>query len=136
MNHRVHVFISGCLTLKFSGSWNTVRISLSIVVLLDDDLSWLSLELPTGEMGIVSSGTCWSAFDALATSAIVTDWGEGKYGKVIEPQAALQATAETLVAKRGACWEVGWGEGGVVAVAPGDGFKGSSRETFLPVLLY
>lgn len=73
MNHRVHVFMSGCLTLKFSGSWKTVRTALSSVLALVDDLSWPSDdELPsTGEMGMVSRGTCWEGFGAVATSAIV-----------------------------------------------------------------
>ena len=74
MNHRVHVFIRGCLTLKFSGSWKTVLTALSSVVALVD-LSWLSdVVLPsTGEMGMVSRGTCWEGFGAVATSAIVCD---------------------------------------------------------------
>ena len=73
MNHRVHVFMSGCLTLKFSGSWKTVRAPSSVLALAD--LSWPSDEpLPsTGEMGIVSRGTCWEGFGAVATSAIVCD---------------------------------------------------------------
>lgn len=71
MNHSVHVFMSGCLTLKFSGSWKTVRISPSAVVALVDDFSLLSPEPSVGEMGIVSSGTCWSGFGAVATSAMV-----------------------------------------------------------------
>lgn len=74
MNHSVQVFMRGCLTLKFSGSWKTVRISLSSVALLVDDFSLLSPEPSVGEMGIVSSGTCWSGFGAVATSAIVRLW--------------------------------------------------------------
>lgn len=70
MNHSVHVFMSGCLTLKFSASWKTVRISLSSVLALLD-FSWLSLEFSVGEMGIVSSGTCWLGFGAVATSVMV-----------------------------------------------------------------
>ena len=72
MNHSDHVFMSGCLTLKFSGSWKTVRTSPSFSVLLVDDFSLvLSPEPSVGEMGIVSSGTCWSGLGAVATSAIV-----------------------------------------------------------------
>lgn len=71
MNQSVHVFMRGCLTLKFSGSWKTVRTSSLFVVALVDDFSLLSPEPPVGEMGIVSSGTCWSGFGAVATSAIV-----------------------------------------------------------------
>lgn len=65
--------MSGCLTLKFSGSWKTVLTALSSVVALVEDLSWLSeVVLPsTGEMGMVSRGTCWEGFGAVATSAIV-----------------------------------------------------------------
>lgn len=71
MNHRVHVFMSGCLTLKFSGSSKTVRTSPSAALSLLEDFSLPSLELSTGEMGIVSSGTCWFGFGAVATSAMV-----------------------------------------------------------------
>lgn len=82
MNQRVHWCISGCLTLKFSGSWKTVRMSL-LSVALADDWSLVSLdELSEGEMGMVSSGTCWLGFGAVATSAMVTcgevgGWGAG-----------------------------------------------------------
>jgi hypothetical protein len=78
VNHSVHVFMRGCLTLKFSGSWNTVRTSPSAGSLLDDFS--LSPDSPVGEMGIVSSGTCWSGLGAVATSAIVNMWGF--YGRV------------------------------------------------------
>lgn len=49
-----------------------MRTPLSSVALVED-LSWPSEdELPsTGEMGIVSSGTCWEGFGAVATSAMV-----------------------------------------------------------------
>lgn len=55
MNHKVHWFISGCLTLKFSGSWNTVISSDSVYFGPDVPFSPLS---PFGEIGIVSRGTC------------------------------------------------------------------------------
>ena len=71
MNQSVHVFMSGCLTLKFSGSWKTVRISPSPPALLVEDCSSPSPEFSVGEMGIVSSGTCWLGCGADATSAIV-----------------------------------------------------------------
>jgi hypothetical protein len=75
VNHSVHVFMRGCLTLKFSASWKTVRISLSLVVAVVSDCSLaLSPEPSVGEMGIVSSGTCWLALGAVATSAIVDVW--------------------------------------------------------------
>jgi hypothetical protein len=71
VNHRVHLFMRGCLTLKFSGSSNTVRMVLSSVAAVED----FSLELlwSDGEIGIVSSGTCWEGFGADATSAMVVD---------------------------------------------------------------
>lgn len=72
MNHSVHVFMSGCLTLKLSASWKTVRISPSDVGAVDswslDSVDGVSSE---GEMGIVSSGTCWLELGAVATSAIM-----------------------------------------------------------------
>lgn len=71
MNQSVQVFMSGCLTLKFSASWKTVRISPSEVAFVD---AWSLASLDDwseGEMGIVSSGTCWLGFGAVATSAIV-----------------------------------------------------------------
>jgi hypothetical protein len=75
VNHSVHVFIRGCLTLKFSGSWKTVRTSPSPVAPADD-FSLLSPEPSVGEMGIVSSGTCWLGFGAVATSVIVKELEE------------------------------------------------------------
>ena len=40
VNHNVHVFIRGCLTLKFLGSWKTVTGSLMTMIagLLDGDV--------------------------------------------------------------------------------------------------
>jgi hypothetical protein len=73
VNHSDHVFMSGCFTLKFSGSWKTVLISPSAAASLEEDFSLLSLP-SVGEMGIVSSGTCWSALGAVATSAMVDVW--------------------------------------------------------------
>ena len=63
MNHKVHLFMRGCLTLKFSGSWNTVISSLSLYSFLAEPplgatfSSPLGPLEPSGEMGIVSSGT-------------------------------------------------------------------------------
>lgn len=37
VNHNVHVFISGCLTLKFFGSWNTVKGSCEAMAAGDED---------------------------------------------------------------------------------------------------
>jgi hypothetical protein len=70
VNHSVHVFMSGCLTLKFSASWNTVLTSLSESALADGFVG-SPAALSEGEMGIVSSGTCWLGFGAVATSVIV-----------------------------------------------------------------
>lgn len=82
MNHRVQVFMSGCFTLKFSGSWNTVRISPSEVGAVEL-CSLDSPEVPSdGEMGIVSRGTCWFGLGAVATSAIVTVEGVKWDGEV------------------------------------------------------
>lgn len=59
MNHSVQVFMSGCLTLKFSASWKTVLTSPSDVELVDCSLdSPDELLSSTGEMGMVSRGTC------------------------------------------------------------------------------
>lgn len=79
MNHNVQTFMSGCLTLKFSGSWKTVRISPSCAASFDELLVF-SPALSTGEMGIVSSGTCWLGLGALATSAMVNAVGGMKEG--------------------------------------------------------
>jgi hypothetical protein len=57
VNHKVHLFMSGCLTLKCSGSWKTVTGSL----LLEKARDGVSVEplptTPSGEIGMVSSGT-------------------------------------------------------------------------------
>lgn len=53
MNHKVHLCIRGCLTLKFSGSWNTVISALPLSFVFS------ALEVaPSGEMGIVDRSTC------------------------------------------------------------------------------
>lgn len=54
VNHRVHLFIKGCLTVKFSGSWKTVTGSLLKGA---PKLSPLALMVPSGEIGMVSRGT-------------------------------------------------------------------------------
>lgn len=73
MNQSVQVFMRGCLTLKFSASWKTVLISPSKAALVEPCVL-ASLEVfSDGEMGIVSNGTCWLGFGAVATSAIVVD---------------------------------------------------------------
>jgi hypothetical protein len=56
VNHRVHVFCSWCLTLKLLGSSNTVTIfSCSCSAPLAPLVA--SVTAPSGEMGMVSSGT-------------------------------------------------------------------------------
>lgn len=57
VNHRVHLCISGCLTVKFSLSWKTVMSSI-----LESAVS--ALLPPSGEMGMVVRSTC---------AAMVTD---------------------------------------------------------------
>jgi hypothetical protein len=89
VNHSDHVFMSGCLTLKFSGSWKTVRTSPSAAALVD--FSLLSPEPPVGEMGIVSSGTCWSGWGAVATSAIVNVWEWCRRGAVLDSRVEPRA---------------------------------------------
>jgi hypothetical protein len=74
VNHRVQLLRRGCFTLKFSGSWKTVLTSPSEAAVVSDSFLESLLESPTGEIGIVSSGTgCWG-FGAAATSAMVMDW--------------------------------------------------------------
>ena len=66
MNHNVHSFIKGCLTLKFSGSWNTVICSSPVLEVFEDERcltvafsSPLLVESESfaGEIGMVSRGT-------------------------------------------------------------------------------
>lgn len=66
MNHNVHSFIKGCLTLKFSGSWNTVICSSPVLDVFEEE-SCLTVAVSSpllvesesfaGEMGMVSRGT-------------------------------------------------------------------------------
>jgi hypothetical protein len=75
VNQRVHWCMSGCLTLKFSGSWKTVRTSSSADDLEAADSSDEPAVMfaPSGEMGMVSRGTCCWPFGTDATSAMVVD---------------------------------------------------------------
>jgi len=77
VNHRVHVFMRGCLTLKLLGSSKTVLIwfSSELDVGAVPDSPAPLLVLPSeGEMGMVSSGTdCCCGLTAVATSAIVIE---------------------------------------------------------------
>jgi hypothetical protein len=59
VNHNVHLFIKGCLTVKFSGSWKTVTGSLLKGAF--GLMSPLVLMVPSGEIGMVSRGTGWEA---------------------------------------------------------------------------
>ena len=65
VNHRVHLCISGCLTLKLSASWNTVICSPSLYSFFPPLVLPLSAAVPSavpssppsGDIGMVSSGT-------------------------------------------------------------------------------
>jgi len=52
VNHNVHLCVSGCLTLKFSGSWNTV-------ICASSPRSAFSSGVlpPSGEIGMVERST-------------------------------------------------------------------------------
>lgn len=76
MNHSVQVFISGCLTLKLSGSSKTVLISLFAEELAVADSSEEPAGLSEGEMGIVSKGTCCWPLGVVATSAMLKECEE------------------------------------------------------------
>lgn len=56
VNHRVHLFINGCLTLKLSLSWKTVICSSPELSPLGFLFSLCPL-VPSGEMGIVERST-------------------------------------------------------------------------------
>jgi hypothetical protein len=53
VNHKVHLCINGCLTLKLSLSWKTVICSPSAPGLVFS----FALLLPSGEIGIVDRST-------------------------------------------------------------------------------
>ena len=73
MNHRVHLFCRGCLTLKLSLSWKTVTGVPSALVSPPSDLS-----PPVGEMGMVDKSTCLSMLPAsVETSAMMTVFPNG-----------------------------------------------------------
>lgn len=67
VNHRVHSCINGCLTLKFSGSWNTVTgsspdfadplLAEPLLALAPSELMFGSVFSLSGEIGMVSRGT-------------------------------------------------------------------------------
>jgi len=69
VNHSVHVFISGCLTLKFSGSWKTVRISPSPPELVVEDCSWPSPEFSVGERAFAFIGSVIVQFTSIFSAA-------------------------------------------------------------------
>jgi hypothetical protein len=100
VNHSVHVFMRGCLTLKFSGSWKTVRTSPSAVSALLDDFS---PEPSVGEIGIVSSGTCWLGFGAVATSAIVSMCERAVRRIQSSVDAQIKPAAKGLVGYKSGC---------------------------------
>ena len=77
MNHKVHLFMSGCLTLKLSLSWKTVicSSSLSPFLVLSSALS------PSGEIGIVERSTGEEGFtfsltgvEAVAAAMIAVEY--------------------------------------------------------------
>ena len=87
VNHKVHLCMRGCLTLKLSLSWNTVICSSSLspfALVLSSALS------PTGEIGIVERSTGEEGFtfsltgaEAVAVAMIAAVWGlELKGGKI------------------------------------------------------
>ena len=57
MNHRVHLFIRGCLTLKLSGSWKTVICSSAAYCFFSPLVPLTPLTSSDGDMGMVSRGT-------------------------------------------------------------------------------
>ena len=80
VNHRVHLFMSGCLTLKLSGSWNTVICSLGSSV-LGAVVIPSSLSSSEGEMGMVSRGTWVSGWACVAVAAAMAwSYSWGLYG--------------------------------------------------------
>jgi hypothetical protein len=71
VNHKVHLFRRGCLTLKCSGLWKTVTGPLASVELSPvEPFEAEPLELPlvewSGEMGMVLSGTGSEPLTAVA----------------------------------------------------------------------
>jgi hypothetical protein len=66
VNHKVHLFIRGCLTLKLSLSWKTVICSSSsspLALVISSALS------PHGEIGIVERSTGEDGFTFSSTGA-------------------------------------------------------------------
>lgn len=57
VNHSVHSCIRGCLTLKLSGSWNTVTFSSESIFVVFTFSVISSVSPSAGEIGIVSRGT-------------------------------------------------------------------------------
>lgn len=74
MNHRVHLCISGCLTLKLSLSWKTVICSSP-----GSPFDFGSLLAPAGEIGMVerSTGEVGLSF-SLADAAMAAMIGRSK----------------------------------------------------------
>jgi hypothetical protein len=70
VNHNVQAFISGCFTLKFSGSWKTVTVESSVSAPRKESVVSLDL-LSAGDIGMVSSGTGCCEFVAVARSAMM-----------------------------------------------------------------
>ena len=70
MNHNVQAFMSGCFTLKFSGSWKTVTVESSVSAPREESVVSLDL-LSAGDIGMVSSGTGCCEFVAVARSVMM-----------------------------------------------------------------
>lgn len=70
MNHNVQAFMSGCFTLKFSGSWKTVTGESSVSAPREESVVSLDL-LSAGDIGMVSRGTGCCEFVAVARSAMM-----------------------------------------------------------------
>ncbi len=87
MNHSVHSFINGCLTLKFSESWKTVTESLLVfavsaaVLELSSEAMAESVFDLSGEMGMVSRGTGELGLIVVGTVSTVAILRRGRRGR-------------------------------------------------------
>lgn len=87
MNHSVHSFINGCLTLKFSESWKTVTESLLVfavsaaVLELSSEAMAESVYDLSGEMGMVSRGTGELGLIVVGTMSTVAILRRGGRGR-------------------------------------------------------
>lgn len=107
VNHKVHVFINGCFTLKLSAEWKTVNCSL-----LPESMR-VSVEPSTspfgGETGSSLSGRCSSRTRALvswvsASMIISADWGEWKNWKLKDAIEGYMLLPGWLFLEALQCW--------------------------------